>query len=132
MPASMDYLKRKWKNNKIKIIFNSLTSSPVSLEKSFEIYARYNLKQPQFKTPLSCTPITKKEEQEWHKWLNERGYTHFYYALVEAQSSNKFEFKISFPKKDIRTDRYLTKYWLWMSYPTILKQLKKCESLPPS
>ena len=63
MPASMDYLKRKWKNNKIKIIFNSLTSSPVSLEKSFEIYARYNLKQPQFKTPLSCTPITKKRNR---------------------------------------------------------------------
>lgn len=139
MPASMDCLKRKWQNKDIKVIFNSLTSSPVSLEKAFEIYAKYNLEQPQFKieqpqfkTPLSCKPITKKEEQKWHEWLKERAYTHFYYAIVEARPSNKFEFKMNFPKKDIRADRYLTRYWLWMSYPTILKQLKKCESLPPS
>ncbi|MEK6616398.1 MAG: methyltransferase, partial [Bacteroidota bacterium] len=127
MPASMDCLKRKWKNNKIKVIFNSLTNSPVSLEKSFEIYAKYNIEQPQFKTPLSFMPVTKKEEQKWHEWLKERGYTHFYYAHVEVHPSNKFEFKMNYPKKDIRTDRYLTRYWLWMSYPTILKQLKKCE-----
>ncbi|PIZ66321.1 hypothetical protein COY14_00570 [Candidatus Roizmanbacteria bacterium CG_4_10_14_0_2_um_filter_36_9] len=127
MPVTMEYLMKKWKDKKIKVDFNSLTSDPVSLQKSFEIYAKYNLEQPIFKTPLSCKPVTKKEEQKWHDWLKERGYTHFYYAFVEVRSNNKFEFKMNFPEKDIRTDRYLTRYWLWMSYPKILKMLKKCE-----
>lgn len=129
LPVSMEYLKRKWKDKKIKVVFNSLTSDPVSLKKSFEIYAKYNLEQPKFKTPLSCTPVTKKEEQQWQNWLKERGYTHFYYAIVEVYPSNNFKFKMNFPKKDIRTDRYLTRYWLWMSYQTILKRLAKCEAL---
>ena len=129
LPVSMEYLRRKWKDKKIKVIFNSLTSDPVSLEKSFEIYSKYNLEQPKFKTPLSFKTVTKKEEKAWHKWLNERGYTNFYYAFVEVYPSNKFEFKLNFPKKDIRTDRYLTRYWLWMGYQTILDRLKKCETL---
>ena len=69
----MEYLKKKWKDKKIKVTFNSLTSDPVSLEKLFEIYAKYNLEQAKFRTPLSCKPITKKEEQKWHSWLKERG-----------------------------------------------------------
>lgn len=129
MPVSIEYLKRRWKNKNVRVIFNSLTSDPVSLEKSFEIYAKYNLEQPKFKTPLSCNPVKKKEEQKWHTWLKVRGYTHVYYAFVEVRPSNKFGFKMNFPKKDIRTDRYLTRYWLWMSYPTILKKLGMCESL---
>jgi len=129
MPVTMEYLIKKWKDKKIKVDFNSLSSDPVSLQKSFEIYAKYNLEQPKFKTPLSCKPVTKKEEQKWHDWLKERGYTHFYYAFVEVRPNNKFEFKMNFPKKDIRTDRYLTRYWLWMSYPKILKMLKKCEDI---
>lgn len=129
MPVTMEYLVQKWSNKKIKVVFNSLTSDPVSLEKSFEIYAKYNLEQAKFKTPLSCKPITKKEEQRWHNWLKDRGYTHFYYAFVEVRPNNKFEFKNNFPKKDIRTDRYLTRYWLWMSYSKILKMLEKCEAL---
>lgn len=127
MPVTMEYLVKKWRDKKIKVNFNSLTSDPVSLEKSFEIYAKYNLEQAKFKTPLSCKPVTKREEQKWHDWLKERGFTHFYYAFVEARPSDKFELKMNFPKKDIRTDRYLTRYWLWMSYPKILKMLKKCE-----
>ena len=129
IPVSMEYLKRKWKNKKIKVIFNSLTNNPVLLRKSFEIFDKYNLNQPGFKTPLSCIPITKKEEQRWKNWLGERGYTHFYYAVVEVYQSSKFEFKMNFPRKDIRTDRYLTRDWLWISYPTILKKLAKCEYL---
>ncbi|MBI2007351.1 MAG: methyltransferase [Candidatus Blackburnbacteria bacterium] len=128
MPVTMKYLIKKWKNKKIKVTFNSLTSDPVSLEKHFKIYDKYNLEQAKFKTPLFCKPVTKKEYQKWRSWLKERGYTHFYYAFVEVSPSNKFKFKMNFPKKDIRTDRYLTRYWLWMSYPTILKSLKKCEN----
>ncbi len=129
MPVTMEYLVKKWGGKKIKVNFNSLTSDPVSLQKSFEIYAKYNLEQPKFKTPLSCKPVSRKEELKWHDWLRERGYTHFYYAFVEVRPSSKFEFKMNFPKKDIRTDRYLTRYWLWMSYPAILEKLKKCEEL---
>lgn len=129
MPVTMEYLIKKWKSKKVKVTFNSHTSDPVSLKKSFEIYAKYNLEQAKFKTPLSCKPVSRKEERKWHDWLQERGYTHFYYAFVEVRPSSKFEFKMNFPKKDIRTDRYLTRYWLWMSYPTILKMLKKCEDL---
>jgi len=95
----------------------------------FAFCAKYNLEQPKFKTPLSSSPVTKKEEQKWDNWLKERGYTHFYYAFVKVSPSNKFEFKMNFPKKDIRTDRYLTRYWLWMGYQTILKRLAKCEKL---
>lgn len=127
IPVSMEYLKKKWKNKKVKIIYNSLTSDPVSLAKSFELYAKYNLEQPEFRTPLAFKQITDKEEQEWHKWLQENGYTHFYYAFVEVWPNNEFEFKMNFPKTDIRTDRYLTRYYLWMDYRTILKKLQQCE-----
>lgn len=137
-PVSLDYLKSKWVNRKIKIFFKSLTSTPVSLQKSFDIYAKYNLgenkktsqsnKDEVFKTPLSCKPVTLAEENRWHKWLKQKSYTHFYYAWVEVYPNEKFELKMEFPKQDIRTDRYLTRYWLWMSYPLIVKKLKICET----
>ncbi|MFA5126896.1 MAG: HemK2/MTQ2 family protein methyltransferase [Patescibacteria group bacterium] len=129
MPVTMRYLKEKWQDKKIKVIFNSLTKDPVSLKKSFEIYDKYNLENPKFKTPLSCKPITKEEELKWYNWLKKKDYTHFYYAFVEMKPDHKFSLKMGFPKKDIRTDRYLTRYWLWMSYPTILNRLEKCENL---
>lgn len=129
MPVTMEYLVKKWKDKKIKVTFNSLTSSPASLKRSFEIYAKYNLEQAKFKTPLSYKPVTIKEEQGWHAWLREKGYSYFYYAFVEVKPSDKFKLKLNFPKKDIRTDRYLTRFWLWMGYSTILKRLEKCENL---
>ncbi|MBI4163448.1 MAG: methyltransferase domain-containing protein [Candidatus Aenigmarchaeota archaeon] len=129
IPVSMEYLKRKWKDKEVKAIFNSLTLDPVSLEKSFKVYSKVNLENPKIKTPLSVKTVTKNEEGRWHNWLKERGYTHFYYAFVQVNPSDKFEFKMNFPKKDIRTDRYLTRYWLWMSYQTILKKLEFCEWL---
>lgn len=128
MPVSMEYLIGRWKDKKVKVIYKSLTSDPVSLMKSFEIYAKYNLEQPGFKTPLAFKEVTDKEEEKWHKWLRENGYTHFYYAFVEIWPSSRFEFKINFPKTDIRTDRYLTRYYLWMDYPMILKKLQQCEA----
>jgi len=126
-PVSIKYLKEKWKKKKIKITYNSLTSSPVSLEKSFQIYAKYNLNNPEFRTPLSHKPVTKKEEERWHKWLRNNGQTHFYYANLEVKPAKNFRLKMIFPEKNIRTDRYLTRYWLWMSYQLIVKRLKKCE-----
>jgi hypothetical protein len=126
MPVSMAYLIEKWKDKKIKVTYTSLTRKPLLLKRAFEIYAKYNLKG-KFKTPLACKRVSKEEEQRWHNWLHEKGYTHFYYAIVEVRPSNKFEFKMNFPKRDIRTDKYLRKYWLWMSYSMILRKLKKCE-----
>lgn len=128
LPASMIYLKSKWKNKGIRVLFTSLTSHPLLAKKVFEIYAKYNFENPKFKTPLETSEVIISEEQAWHKWLIDKGYTHFYYALVEVKPSSKFELNINFPKKDIRTDRYLTRYWLWMSYLLILKKLGKCET----
>lgn len=127
LPVTLEYIKNKWMKRNVRIIFKSLTSTSVSLKKSFEIYAKYNLNQPGFKTPLSCKQITSREEKGWHNWLQKREYTCFYYGIVEVYPSNKFELEIHFPKKDIRTDRYLTRFWLWMSYATIIKKLKICE-----
>lgn len=128
LPVSMDYAKNKWGNKKVKITYKSLTSTPVNLQKSYQIFAKYNLNpKNNFLTPLASKRVTIKEEAHWHKWLAKKGFTSVYYALVEVVPADKFEFDIIFPKKDLRTDRYLTQYWLFMSYPTILKHLQKAE-----
>ncbi len=128
LPVSMSYLQNKWKNKKIKVLFSSLTSTSLSLKTVFKIYAKYNLQGSKFKTPLSTKTVSILEEQAWYEWLMKNNLTHCYYGLVEVKPYSKFSFKIEFPKQDIRTDRYLTRYWLWMSYPLILKKLKICET----
>lgn len=129
LPISMQYLQQKWQHKRIKVIFSSLTNTPVSLEKQFQIYAKWNLERNDFKTPLAFKPITEKEERRWHDWLERNGHTHFYYAIVRVHPDNKFSLRIDFPKKDIRKDRYLTRYWLWMSYPTLLKRFLTCQKV---
>ncbi|RMG76801.1 MAG: methyltransferase domain-containing protein [Bacteroidetes bacterium] len=128
LPVSMQYLQQKWQHKKIKVIFNSLTKTPVSLKKHFKIYAKWNLKRNDLKTPLAFKQITKKEYQDWHDWLQRNGYTHVYYGIVRVYPDDKFSLRMAFPKKEIRKDKYLTRYWLWMSYPTLLKRLLGCQN----
>ena len=127
LPVSIQYLQQEWSHKKIKIIFNSLTNSPVLLKKTFQIYEKWNLQRNSLKTPLAYKAITKNEYSYWRNWLEKNRYTHFYYAIVRVYPNNKFNLEIRFPKKDIRKDRYLTRYWLWMSYPTLLKRLLTCQ-----
>ncbi len=129
MPVSMEYLQSQWNSKGLRVLYHSLTSDAVSLTKSFAIYEKYNLNQPSFKTPLSCQAVTKKEEEKWHVWLTSSGYTHFYYAFVEVRPATKFSLTFQFPDKDVRSDRYLTRFWLWMSYARIYRMLKWCEKL---
>jgi release factor glutamine methyltransferase len=127
-PVSMHYLMQKWRDKPVRAHFLSLTTEPLPLEKVFAVYDKYNLSSPAFRTPLSVKPVTAAEEKRWHAWLKQHGHTHCYYGIVTVEPARKFSFKLEFPKRDIRTDRYLTRYWLWMSYPTILKKIKVAES----
>ena len=126
-PVSIQYLQQKWSHKKIKIIFNSLTSTPALLKKTFQMYAKWNLERSSFKTPLAFKLVTKNEDQRWHDWLEKKRYKYFYYAIVRVYPDDKFNLEMNFPKNDIRKDRYLMRYWLWMSYPTLLKRLSICQ-----
>lgn len=125
LPVSMRYLEKKWKNTNLKVSYYSLTKKPVSLKKAFHFYEKWNLKSDKFKTPLAVKSVTKKEELHWHNWLEDRGYTHVFFGLVTCTKSREFQLKTQYPEKDIRVDKYLTKYWLFRSYATIRRWLAK-------
>ncbi len=127
LPVSVKTIIDRWSKERVKVTYNSLTRVPLSLKKSFTSYAKWNMEQASFRTPLAYKEVTKREEKDWHDWLEKHKYTHFFFGIISATFENKFSLEVKFPKKDIRKDRYLTRYWLWMSYPTLLKRLRRCE-----
>jgi len=128
MPVSLRYLIERSKNKKVRITWRSLTRAPVSLAKTFDAFERDNFNTLR-KVPLACERLTAKEWQRWLAYLVHHGLTHHYFALLEVIPSKRFSVKRKFPRRDIRTNKYLNHpYWLWQSKSSVLRNLKKMES----
>ncbi|MFC1731741.1 HemK2/MTQ2 family protein methyltransferase [candidate division KSB1 bacterium] len=129
--ASIKHMLNSFKDKPFNISVNYLTTSPISIKKSLKVFEEKCLKGDKI-TPISIRPITLKEEKDWVDWLDKMGYKFFHISVVIVNKSKKFNFKVKFPKKDIRDDRYLTRYWLFLSYKKIVSLFDKCEKYSKS
>lgn len=101
-------------------------NGPIPLSLTFKYFEKYR----SGKFPLAAKQfnVVDAKTSEWKRWLNKQNLTHLYFSLININESNKFSFKEEFVKNNIVDYTFIFREYHFMSYTTIQKKLRICES----